>query len=279
MRNLIQFLWRHHFTILFVLAEALAFSILVQYNSFQKANFLGYANELTGGAFNLVNETTEYLELKEVNEQLAQENAELRSQLKTAYYSMNPEIRIIDDSTYLMQYEYIAAKVVNSTVSKRNNYLTLNVGSRFGIEPDMGVVTSDGVVGIVKNCSANYCTVLSLLHKNSQVSVRLKDLGYQGLLSWNGRNAQVAQLKDIPQHVNLSVGDSVVTHGGNSLFPANIIIGTVRSFDPQEGTDFYDIDVDLTLDFRKLSHVYVIRNRLKIEQQELEQQTEEEGND
>lgn len=274
MRNLIQFLWKYHFVLFFLLVEFISFIILVQYNSFHRANFLGSANEISGNAFQFVNETTEYLKLKKVNEKLANENARLMGERKEFYHSVTPQIIYFDDSAYLKQYEFLAAKVVNNTVNKRNNYLTLDEGSGNGVAQEMGVISEDGVVGIVKGHSQNFSSVMSLLHKSTKISAKLKKNDYFGVLSWNGRNPRVAQLDDIPSHVKLEVGDSIVTRGSGTIFPANVLIGTVKDFEAIDRTDFYEINVDLSVDFKNITYVYVVRNQLKMEQQELEEQTD-----
>lgn len=276
MRNLIQFIWRQHFTLLFIGLQTIAFFLLVHNNSFQRANFLGITNELSGGAFEVIAETKDYLSLKEVNENLAQELARLKSQEKEAHFGLTPWHRVIDDSLYRVQYEYTKARVVNSTISNRNNYLTLDQGSANGILPEMGVVCNEGVVGIVKNVSEHYSSVISVLHSRTQISAKLRSSQYFGVLTWNGENATQVQLSDIPSHVNISVGDTVVTRGAGGIFPPNILIGTIADFQPIEGTDFYKINVSLSTEFRKVSYVFVVTNTLLMEQKVVElEQTQE----
>lgn len=274
MRNLLQFLWKYHFALFFVFVQSISFIILVRYNSFHKANFLGYTNEVSGNAFEFVNQTTDYLKLKDVNQQLAAENAMLRSKQQDAYKSLNPRVIYFNDTAHLMQYEYVAAKVVNGTTNKRNNYITLNKGDNSFIEPQMGVISEKGVVGIIKAKSTNYSSVISLLHKSSRISTKLKNNEYFGILSWNGSDPRVAQLDDIPAHVNISEGDTVVTRGSGGIFPEGIMVGTVRSFEEIKGTDFYQIDVQLSVDFKNVSYVYVVRNHLKTELKALEDSSE-----
>ena len=279
MRNLIQFIWRYHFVLLFLLAELFAFAIIIQNNSFHRANFLGFTNELTGASYNKLTEATEYLELKEVNENLAAENARLRSEAKQSYFSLVPNVRFFDDSARMEQYEYMSAKVVNSSVGKRNNYLTLNVGDRKDVNSGMGVISDRGVIGVIKGTSTNYASVISLLHKDFQVGARLKSSQYFGILTWNGRDSKIGQLKDIPSHVALQKGDTLVTRGSGSIFPPDILLGVVRDFEEIEGTDFYSINIDLSVDFSNVNYVYVVRNKMKIEQQSLETENEEVAND
>lgn len=270
MRNLIQLIWKYHFILLFILVEIISFTILVQNNSFHKASFLSTANEMSGDAFKTINEATEYLKLKDVNEALIKENARLKSEAKTSFFSLKPDVRFFNDSAFMLQYEYLSAKVINNTINKRNNYLTLNQGERNDILPEMGVISDNGVVGIVKTTSENYSFVSSLLHKNTKISSKLKANNYFGILTWNGRNPTIAQLDDIPSHVKINVGDTVVTRGSGAIFPPNIIIGTIISSENIEGTDFQTIEVELSVDYSNISYVYVVRNKLKIEQLEVE---------
>ncbi len=276
MRNLIQFIWRQHFTLLFLGLQFVSLFLLIQNNSFQRANFLGFANEVTGGAFELVAETKDYLSLKEVNENLAEELARLKSNEKQSFFGLTPWHRIVDDSLFGVQYQYTKARVVNSSVSQRNNYLTLNQGSVNGIAPEMGVVSNEGVVGIVKNVSEHYTSVISVLHSRTQISAKLKKSDYFGVLKWNGKDAKIVQLSDIPSHVDISAGDTIVTRGAGGIFPPNVLIGVIQDFKPIEGTDFYSINVWLATDFKKVSYVFAITNSMLMEQQELESnQTQE----
>ncbi len=276
MRNLIQFIWRQHFTLLFFGLQFIAFFLLVQNNSFQRANFLGFANEVSGGAFETIAEAKDYLSLKQVNENLAEEIARLKSNEQEAHFGLTPWLKVINDSLYRTQYEYTKARAINSTVSQRNNYLTIDQGSVNGLHPEMGVVCNEGVVGIIKNVSEHYSSVISVLHSRTQISAKLKSSDYFGVLTWDGEKADRVQLSDIPSHVSIAIGDTVVTRGAGGIFPRNILIGTIGDFEPIDGTNFYEININLTVDFRKLSYVFAITNTMMEEQQTVElDQTQE----
>jgi rod shape-determining protein MreC len=218
-----------------------------------------------------VTSVKEYVNLRKVNNDLALENSKLRSLLPSAYYIDTAGINNIKDSLHHQQYSYITAKVINNSVNKRNNYLTLNIGGLQGIRPEMGVVCSEGIVGIVKDTSKHFCSVISFLHKDAKLSAKLKKSGYIGSLVWDGYDATVASLKDIALHVKLAKGDTIVTSSYSSIFPEDIMIGRVEDFQTKAGENFYDITIKLSTDFSKLSYVYVVNNLLKQEQESLEQ--------
>lgn len=214
---------------------------------------------------------TEYFALKKANEQLAEENAHFHAREPQSYYKYDHEIFRIDDSIYVQQYTFITAQVINNSVNKRNNYITLNRGSKQGIEPGMGVISPQGIVGVVTDVSPHFSVAQSFLHKLSSVSAKLKSSNYSGILEWPGRSATHAILKDIPGHVELNMGDTIVTTSFSLVFPQGIMLGTIEEHELNTSTNFYDIKVKLSTDFQKLDHVYVVNNLLKKEQLELEQ--------
>jgi rod shape-determining protein MreC len=191
--------------------------------------------------------------------------------LPQVYYVDTAEIKKVNDTIHHQQYSFITAKVINNSVNRRNNYLTLNAGSLQGIKPEMGVISSEGIVGIVKDTSKHFCSVMSFLHKDSKISAKLKKSGYIGSLVWDGYDASRASLKDIALHVQFAKGDTIVTSSYSSIFPEDIMIGRVEDFETKAGDNFYDITIRLSTDFSKLSYVYIVNNVLKEEQQQLEQ--------
>jgi len=270
MRNLIGFLWKYHFTLLFLMLEAIAFLLLVQYNNFHRAEAFNKLLSVSGTVNSSVSNLTDYVELREKNDELAAENARLHATQKSAFKQVRPYYLYVDDTLNLQQYTYISARVVNSTIDRENNQLVLGVGSEQGIAPNMGVIGPKGVVGVVKHVSENFASVLPIIHKSSQTAARFQNNSYFGLVYWNRLNPGVAKLKDVPSHVALAEGDTVVTRGSNTLFPAGIPIGTVREFEPIQGEGEYDISLNLSTDFASLSHVYVVVNLLQGEQKALE---------
>src|ERR1700753_1016848 len=173
MRNLILFIQRYSAFFLFVIFEIISLVIYVKYNSFQKATFINSANGVTGNLYAQIDKLNSYLSLKDVNDSLVRENARLRNQLITSKYADTTNKRKADDTVYHQQYEYLEAKVISNSVNHHNNYITINMGSKAGVEKGKGVISSQGVVGKVIDVTEHYAIVQSLLHTATQFSVML----------------------------------------------------------------------------------------------------------
>jgi rod shape-determining protein MreC len=273
MRNLIFFLYKYHTFLLFFALQIIALTIFYRYNAYQRASFLNVTGGIANNFYETVNNTKNYFYLKRINDSLMVENARLRNQMLNAYYHTGVTSTFVTDTAYQQQYEYIAATVVNNSVIYRNNYLTLDKGSYHGIKQGMGVVTNNGVVGIVMSVSKNFCTVLSVLNSNSKISAMLKKNNAFGSLVWDGVDPTMCNLLDVNKHVDVKVNDEVVTSNYSKLFPQGLPIGSIYTYRLEPGDNFYTIKVKLNVDFSTLKTVYIIRNLLKEEQQTLENQS------
>ena len=197
---------------------------------------------------------------------MALENAKLHTLL--SYKGINDTIASV------LPKKYIPAMVINNSIAKRNNYLTLDKGTKHGVEKGMGVVTSSGVVGIIKDVSEHFSSVLSILHGKSKTSVVLQHSHYFGSLEWNGGNYQNAVVNDIPSHVQLNIGDTIISSGYSSIYPADIPIGTISRINTKSNKNFHQIDIQFLEDFKQLKYVYITEGALSIEVQELENNNE-----
>jgi rod shape-determining protein MreC len=276
MRNLLLFLWKNNFSLLFVLLEALSFVFLVQNNSYHRTSFINSANKVSGNILQIYANINDYFNLKYTNEQLARENALLHTLSSSSFITTGANHYLMDDRSHKQKYEYISARVVNNSTNRRNNYLTLDRGLLEGIKQDMAVIAASGVVGVVVSVSPNFCSVMSLLHKDSKISAMIKKDGTFGPLSWEGSDYRYGTLTDIPNHVQLKKGDTIVTSGYGSTYPENIMIGNVESFEIKSGEPFYTVHVRLSTSFKKLSYVYIVNNTMKTEQDSLESSSQKE---
>lgn len=270
MRNLIDFVARFHAFLLFLFLQIISLAMVVKFHSYHNATFFNSANYLIGNFYTSINNFKGYLLLKKTNELLADENSRLKKQIvlkdsMPIYYAANT---CFDSLAYVI--EYIPAKVINNSTTRANNYITLNKGSKSGIKREMGVISQTGIVGIVSDVSPNFSVVMSVLHKKSNISVRLKKAKFIGSLNWDGTNAQIAKISGVPVNALLENGDTVLTSGFSSIFPEDIIVGKVSKVESTAASNFFDIEVTLFTNFYTLDYVYVIENILKAEQDSLE---------
>jgi len=270
MRSLLRFLAKYHAVFLFVFLEVLSITMIVKYNNYQRVKFLNSSNQLTGSIYDGYWGIAQYFSLKQLNDELAEENAKLRSELMREELSKIGNDAPQQDSLYQQNFFFLTAKVINNSVNRVHNYILLNKGSRHGIKPDMGVVSSDGVVGVVTNVSKNYCTVISLLNNRLKISAKIKRNNYFGSLTWNGDDYRKAELDEIPFHVDVAKGDTIVTSGYSAIFPEGLMLGTVSDYSLQGGSNFYKITVNLSVDFKNLVYVDVIQNKTRDEILKLE---------
>lgn len=270
MRNLLIFITKYNAFFLFLIFEIASFVIYVKYNSFQKASFINSTSQVTGNLYARTDELKGYLTLREVNDNLIRENAKLRNQLKTSIYVDTTGKKMVNDTNYKQQYEYIPAKVVNNSINKRNNYITIDRGSNNGIAKGMGVITDAGVVGKIVFVGPHMAIIQSLLHKDTRFSAMLaahKEIGY---LEWGEDvDPHKALLIDVSNNAQPKIGEQVVT-SDLSLFPAGIPLGKVSKLNAKGGGFFLNMEVALAVDYSKLQYVYVIVNRFAQEQAGLE---------
>lgn len=269
MRNLWAYILRHQLILLFVLFEIISFILIFQFNPFQQSVFYNFTLQVSARINSKVSHVREYLHLKEINEDLAYENLYLKNRI-SELTSTNEQILLQQlDTSFYPRYSLQLAKVVNNSIDKRNNYLTLNIGTDEGVKPEMGVISSSGIVGMINRVSKNYCTAFSILNTKFSISAKLKNTDYFGPLSWSGIDYKSLVLKEIPHHAIIHKGDTVVTSGLSPVFPEGILIGLVKDFDLIDG-NFYEVRVELATALKSLTYVYVIENMGKIEQQSIE---------
>ncbi len=269
MRNFFLLIRKYNFFIVFLLLEVVSGILLVRNSTYQRAAVISTSNELVGKVYTAYSNVTDYLVLGETNRILSAENARLRRADSVSFYDPSFRVLRVNDTIGLQQYEYISARVVNNSVSRVNNYITLDKGSLQGIQPEMAVMGSNGVVGIVKDVSEHFSTVISILHSSTKISSKIKKNNYFGSSVWDGENPQIAKLLDIPSHAQVKVGDTIVTSTYSGIFPRDILVGVVSEIGTS-GESFKEIKLKLATDFQKLSYVYVIRNLLKSERDTIE---------
>ncbi len=271
MRNLLNFIARYNNLIVFLILEGIAFSLLATGNSYHNSRLIKGIRGITYGIERKGSDIRKYLQLNEINRALASENSYLKNNIERLIRQSSIESGEIADTMYQQQYNYIVAEVVNNSVNKQKNFITIDKGLRHGITTDMGVVTNQGIAGVIVGTSENYSVAMSLLNIDLKISARLKSNGYFGSLNWDGTDYRQVVLNEIPQHVNVHTGDTVETTGFSAMFPEGVMIGTVAEVG-QTGSDFYMVKVQLTEDFRRLRFVNVVGNLIKTERLQLEEE-------
>lgn len=270
MRTLLRFIQKYHNLMLFLLLEAIAVAFMVQHSNFQRSKLVGFNRQVSGFLYSRVEGAREYLSLREVNEKLMMENLALRNQ-------MDKISSLVDSSSVISSFEdpyryyYMPAEVVHNSVYKQYNYITLDKGKDDGVFRDMGVISDEGLVGIVFESSDNFSTVIPIINRDFRLSVKIKSNNYAGILQWEGDSPLYAILSEIPFHVMIQEGDTIITSGFSSIFPEGILVGEIESFSLEQG-NFYDIRVKLSNDFQRLYRVNIIRNYRQEEQLNLENQ-------
>jgi len=260
MHNLLRFIKLNQFLLLFILIEGFSLALLVQNNSYQANKAIKFSTQYTSTIYNYTSSFSDYLALKETNDYLIVENAKLHTLLQ------NNENFIDSNFFQNKNFNYIATKVINNSVKKRNNFMTLNKGSKNGVKHGMGVITNEGVIGIVHSVSENYALVISLLHNKSATGIFLKKNMHTGILTWNGFDYRTATISDLPIHIPLNIGDTIITNSYSNIYPEGINIGTIASFLKNDNDGFYTINVNLFEDFNNLRYVYVIHSMQSDEQ-------------
>ncbi|MDR0547308.1 MAG: rod shape-determining protein MreC [Dysgonamonadaceae bacterium] len=276
MRNLIDFIFKNVHWLLFIALLSVAIVLISNNHQFQRSKYLAAAHEVTGNIYNVTHTFRSYLNLKSQNRELAEKITELQTEL----YNYQRVIDLQDDSLQTMRikltsdsalvYRSFPARVVNNSVSKTENYITLNKGSLDAVRADMGVMTAKGVVGVVMNTSPHFSTVISILNPKFQLSGKIKGSNYAGPLVWDGKDSRYTYLTKIPRHAEYQTGDTIVTSGYSSVFPAGLPVGTIVGTQKETDDSYRSIRVHLFADMADLGEAMIVVNGFQHEQKELE---------
>ncbi|MDH7445471.1 rod shape-determining protein MreC [Aquimarina sp. 2201CG14-23] len=272
MQQIINFLIRNKNFLLFLLLLLLSLLLTIQSHSYHKSKFISSTNFLTGGIYGWRHSISDYFGLKKENDRLLEENEHLRNQIS---WLSNDTIvnKYVDTTSFNKPFTFIKGIVFKNDYSKMDNYILINKGEKDGIQPDMGVITDKGIVGIVENTSNNYSRVISILNSNSRINAGLKKSNQYGSLVWNGKNPNIVQLETIPRQAILKKGDTIITNGRSTIFPRGIGIGTILNYKLDQNQSYYLIDVQLFNDMTNIGFVYSIKSNDAPEIKSLENPT------
>ena len=279
MRNLLDFLAKYNYWFLFLFLEVTSFVLLFRFNRYQQSVFFSSANSLAGSVYEVAGGVRSYFHLRSENEDLLDRNVWLEQ--RVAYLEKLLETSAAD-SVWRQQRDLpfdtcrtFQASVVKNSINRKDNYITLDVGTEAGVRPDMGVVGVDGVVGIVYKTSAHYSLVIPLLNSKSSISCKIVGSDYFGYMQWDGQDSRYAYLRDLPRHAEFQLGDTVVTSGYSTVFPEGLMVGVVDDWQDMHDGLSYLLRVKLSTDFGKLNNVRVISRSRQDEQKALEKAEEE----
>jgi len=268
MNNLKGLIKRYFHLLVFLVLQILAFILIYNNNNYQHFAISTAAQEITGPVQNVANLFYKQFRYAEVNENLIKQNTELLRDKESMFIFSDTSVHPVFSSKRRM-YDLTTAHVIFNTMNKTNNYIIIDKGKKDGITPDMAVLSPSGVVGVVSDVSSHFSTVISLLNQNSRVSAKIIPINQIGIVVWVDNDPTIAQVIDIPQHLMVEVGDSVVTSGYSDVFPKDILLGTViEKFDNPNNT-FLTIKIRLATDFRNLHNIFIVTNLYKSELDDL----------
>ena len=280
MNTFLQLLSRINHRVLFLLLLLIALFMIVRNNEAQGKIFLNSAGQVTGLFDSGANAIWSYFNLRRENEKLQHEISVLRGQLAKDQYSNQVSTDTLQkaiDSTSVQIYRYIEATVTNNSVDKPKNYLTLNRGRKHGVKVNMGVITTNGILGVVRYVSEHYCIVMSVLHTDSRVSAQIRGKGFYGSLIWDGKDPSKVYLTDIPKHNKISSAEDVVeTTGFSTYYPPGVAIGKVFYHTVPSGSSNHLIHVKLNANMASVRYAQIVVNVHAAEIKKLEARAKDE---
>ena len=270
MSRIIQILIRNHVFFLFCILSLISLNIFISNNFVAESNFSKKMTEIRSRFFFIEKEIKDYFLLNNENKELLAANAKLFKEneklTKHLECTNNLLLRQIQLDSTIMQ-----VKILKNSWNKKQNFITINKGAIDGLKKNMGIVNhNNNLVGITHTVSAHFSTVISIININLMISAKIKSSGHYGTLSWNGQNPDIVQLYDIPKHVNLKIGDTIVTSGYSNIFPEDIPIGKITNYQQEKNTNFLSITVDLFVDFTSIQFGYIINSDFKSERELIE---------
>lgn len=276
MNNLLLFLQKYYYWFVFLILEIVSLILLFQYNSYQGSVYFTSANVMSGYIHEVQSRIASYFSLQQVNQELTQQNVRLSMELSDLRESMV----VAEDSTFfapsvkstLAEYPTLQAVVVNITLNRKNNFLTINKGVADGVKPEMGVLGGNGLVGVVYKTTAHYSLVMPIINTSSNISCRIRNRGYFGYLRWNAEDSRYAMLEDVPRHASFKKGDLVETSGFSEMFPEGVFVGRIEEiYNSPDGLS-YQLKVKLAVNFGHLRDVLVLQHEPNKELEELQEE-------
>ena len=267
MQRIINFILNNRNTFLYVVLLVFSLGITIKSHSYHQSRYFNSTKWISGTIYGISHGITNYFNLKEENKRLVEENQQLREQV------LNAPKEYLTDST--LNFEIVPAQIIKNMFASPRNYITLDKGEKHGIKQDMGVITPLGILGIVENTSNGFTVVQSILNTKSNINAKIKNTNYFGSLVWNAKDYHIVQLIDIPRSVPLVTGDTITTGAMSSIFPENIPIGTIKSFELGQNQSTYTIDVTLFNDMANVKNVYIIKNKARKEIIDLQKAVED----
>ncbi len=281
MRNLFDFLIKHHAWIFFIVYATISCILLFNSNPYQRSVYFGSSSKLVAQVYQWSDAVTSYFGLRTVNEELLRENGKLELELLSLKHQLQQYTdsatvdSLMRSGNLYEEYDFIMAHVINNSLTHMNNYITLDKGRVDGIAPEMAVVDHNGIVGIVTVVNEHNAVAISVLNTKLHISCKVKGTDCFGSLVWDGRNAQYAMLEEMPRHVEFAPGDTIVTSGFSAVFPEGVMVGTIHDYARQKDDNFYAMQVKLSTDFHQLGSVRVMYNRSQHEQRLLEKEAQQ----
>lgn len=270
MHSLFSFLVRYSSVFVFTFYVIISCVLLFDRNPYHHHVYMTSAGKLASTVYEEANAFTSYFHLRDINEDLQRRNASLEAEV----IGLRHQLRSYKEASYadsmtvtevLNPYSFIIAHVINNSITRPYNYITIEKGELDGIKPEMGVVDQNGVVGVVNIVATHSSRIISLLNPNFRLSCRVKGSDSFGSLVWDGRTYEEAVLEELPKHTVFKQGDTIVTSGYSAVFPEGIPVGTVIGKARDANDNFFTLRVKLLTDFSQLSTVRIISNELKEE--------------
>lgn len=271
MERLFKFVYKYRAFFTFLLLQLFCAWLVVENNQYQSTRYFNSSNRIAANIISTSQNIREYFALRDINTELAGENAVLRKQLDERNQLIEEYgLSQLKNTVIINRFEYISAKVINNSTNQYKNFITINKGAAQGLTPGMAVISQQGAIGKVKSVSDQHAVLISLLNIDDHVSSKIKRTGHFGTIQWDGTDPRLIDLRYIPRHVSPAVGDTIVTSGYNAVFPEGILIGVIKDVKLSEESPFYQIKVELAQDFSKLAFVEVVKSNLRAEQDSLE---------
>lgn len=219
---------------------------------------------------NLVTETKEKENLYKKYEKLKKKEDSIDS-VMAANENLEDEVRKLKETlelnTLLSDKILLSASVIHRNIGYFYEEITIDKGSKDGVEADMAVINSKGLVGYTSKVSNHFSTVKLLSNDNmdNKISVKIKtnDDYIYGLISKYDSKTNTYTVEGISQNTEIPNDADVVTTGMGKLFPSGLLIGKVKGI----VTDNFDLskvlEVKASVNFNDLDYISVVKKDVK----------------